>query len=361
MQKTQTAPAAQSPAAQAGWLPYFDALRAAASLAVILSHTAALAWGKVGLETSAWKAVAFYDAAGRWSVPVFVMISGALFLGGRQTMQSIWRRHIPRLAAAYLFWGLVYALINALQNGEGLTYIIACVILGPTHFWFLPMLACLYMLVPLLRKITGCEPLLRYFLALGLVFGVVLPRCQALLPFFSEKAAYYAGYLIGLTQFGFAKGYVLYFVLGYFLHRAAAGPRLRRAVGLLGAAGLLGSFVFTDLASRRMQMPTELFYDNFSLCVLLTSAAAFCLFRWYFEGRQLSARGAALLRRLSRCSFGAYLVHQMVLLQLDRLLGLTPLTFHPAAAVPVLWGITAVLSFGIAALISHIPVLRAIA
>ena len=59
---------------------YFDALRVFASLAVMVLHLAAQHWADVPVDSGAWRAFNGWNSAVRWCVPVFVMISGALFL-----------------------------------------------------------------------------------------------------------------------------------------------------------------------------------------------------------------------------------------------------------------------------------------
>ncbi len=60
---------------------YFDYLRVFATAAVILLHVAAFNWLSTDVNGYDWKVFNFYDSIVRWGVPVFVMISGALFLG----------------------------------------------------------------------------------------------------------------------------------------------------------------------------------------------------------------------------------------------------------------------------------------
>ncbi len=61
---------------------YFDCLRIMATFAVMVLHKTAQNWYTVEAGTFEWKVFCFYDACVRWSVPIFVMISGALFIGG---------------------------------------------------------------------------------------------------------------------------------------------------------------------------------------------------------------------------------------------------------------------------------------
>lgn len=59
---------------------YFDYLRVMATLAVIMLHMSAQNWYVSDVNGYNWQVFNLYDSIVRWGVPVFVMISGALFL-----------------------------------------------------------------------------------------------------------------------------------------------------------------------------------------------------------------------------------------------------------------------------------------
>lgn len=70
-----------------GRLVYMDWLRVVATIAVVTIHVAA---GYVSTldsnNVSRWLAGNFYDSLSRASVPIFVMISGALLLKGKKIL-----------------------------------------------------------------------------------------------------------------------------------------------------------------------------------------------------------------------------------------------------------------------------------
>lgn len=57
-----------------------DILRIVSIAAVVIIHTASQYLGKLDVTSPYWEIFNFYDGIVRWAVPVFVMISGALFL-----------------------------------------------------------------------------------------------------------------------------------------------------------------------------------------------------------------------------------------------------------------------------------------
>ena len=86
-------------------IAYFDVLRILATFAVIVLHLSAQHWADTDVYSRAWQAFNLYDSAVRWAVPVFVMISGALFLSGSQAAsRHILKKNVSRLVTAFIFW-----------------------------------------------------------------------------------------------------------------------------------------------------------------------------------------------------------------------------------------------------------------
>ena len=146
---------------------YLDLLRVLATFAVIFLHVC----GSELLATSHsrnW----YIEVAGsglvHWCVPVFVMISGALFLvpSKNVTYREILTIRIPRLLIAYVFWTVVYYFVFWYQ-GE---FSIRGLLLSHFHLWFLPMLMGVYLLIPFLRNIANNNTMMNYALAIWLFF-----------------------------------------------------------------------------------------------------------------------------------------------------------------------------------------------
>ena len=91
---------------------YFDYLRVFAAFAVIIIHTAAQNWYSVDVNSFEWQVLNFYDAIVRWGVPVFVMISGSLFLGKEIPLKKIYAKYILRMAISFIVWSVVYTVFS---------------------------------------------------------------------------------------------------------------------------------------------------------------------------------------------------------------------------------------------------------
>ena len=86
-----------------GRVLYLDGLRVFAIVAVIMVHVTCMFY--TNSETSNWYAAYFYGSFVRWCVPVFCMISGALFLTKQElSVKDLYLRYIKRIVLAFLFW-----------------------------------------------------------------------------------------------------------------------------------------------------------------------------------------------------------------------------------------------------------------
>ena len=146
------------------YVAYFDLLRVVAIFTVVAVHLSAQHWPDVDVHSRAWFAFNLYCSLGKWSVPIFVMISGALFLGRDTDVNTILKKNVLRIAIVFLVWSGAYALIDLVFYRDTLFGAFSQFVSGHYHLWFLFMIAGLYLIVPLLRPIVRDDRLTRYFL-----------------------------------------------------------------------------------------------------------------------------------------------------------------------------------------------------
>jgi surface polysaccharide O-acyltransferase-like enzyme len=341
---------------KAGRIEYLDHLRVFATLAVILVHVCAQNWPNVDVAGNEWAVLNAADSFVRWSVPVFVMISGVLFLGREIKLSRLYSKYILRLVTAFIIWSAIYAMTVSGSAAKRFIFFIH----GYYHMWFIPMIIGLYMCVPLLKPIVEKRGRTGYFLMLALIFASVIPEAIALVNDFGSpgmiNAAAAAASDIENAGLGIVMGYSGYFVLGYAISRVSFSRRQRTVIYILGIAGAAATLVLTRMASLSMQSAVDHYYDYLTVNVLLESAA---VFTWFKYRRYEKKSFNRLIKKLSKYSFGVYLVHPLVLRQLDKQLGLNTLSLSsPVTGLIVVFLIVAVISFLISAVLNHIPVIR---
>ncbi len=323
---------------------WMDPLRVIAVFAVMLTHIAARDWTKLDVTGAVWQICNFYDTLGRWAVPCFVMISGAIFLSRPLDLKKLYSKNLLRIATAFLCYSLYYAYFGISQDKP----LIERIIKGATHLWYCYAIAGIYIFLPLLKRISEDTRLTDYYLKIAFVFKFLLTTFASLLELFGcTKAAANgiqtaSGYFYEGAPFALA----FYFLLGYRLAQTDLSKKTRRLIYLAGIAGVFSTFFLTSYASVSAGKAIVSFYRNFTLNTLFAAAALFVFGKY-------NLKSGKFIRKLSDCTFGAYLVHAAFDIWFKRM-GIVadscPLLLIPAIALAVF-----VCSFAVSALLNQIP------
>ena len=336
---------------------YFDLLRVVAIFVVVAVHLSAMHWADVDVNSRAWFAFNLYCTAGKWSVPIFVMISGALFLGREVSISAILKKNVARITTVFLFWSGCYALVDLIFRHAPLSVVLSQLITGHYHLWFLYMIVGLYLLIPLLRPIVQDETLMRYFLLLAFLFTFLLPQLALFTSFVSHEASTVIRTVIMYSYCFFPLGFTAYFIGGYYLSRRDFSRREEIILYCIGVAGLLVS-VFAPVALSRAQgAPSDIFYTYNSLNVLCTSVPIFVFAKQHLNFPRMGEKAYTFLRKMSKYSFGVYLVHPMVI-ELLQHFGIDTFSCNAFFSVPLLAVFVFAVSTAISALLNAIPVIK---
>ena len=341
---------------------YFDVLRIVAIFVVVAVHLSAMHWADVDVDSRAWFAFNLYCTAGKWSVPIFVMISGALFLGRDTDIHTILKKNVARIATVFLFWSGCYALIDLVFRHAPLSVVLSQLITGHYHLWFLYMIVGLYLLIPLLRPIVQNETLMRYFLLLAFVFTFLLPQLALFTSFVSLEASTVIRTVIMYSYCFFPLGFTIYFVGGYYLSRRDFSRREEAVLYAVGILALLFSIIAPVVHAKAQGAPSAVFYNYDSLNVLLTSVPIFVFAKQHlnlssFREGDRQAKALAFVRQLSRYSFGVYLVHPMVI-ELLQHFGIDTFSCNAFFSVPLLAIFVFAASTAISALLNCVPIIN---
>ena len=327
---------------------YLQWLRLFAAGAVVLMHTAASKWSALPADSAGWLALTGWDSLVRWPVPVFLMITGAIFLPRKTAVREALCRYVPRMGAAYLIWALIYALHG--NPGGGFQKILTAAAQGHYHLWYLPFLCGVYLMLPFLQKIAEDEKLTIQLLGLGMVIALGIPWAvdvaAALVPAWSTALRAVENHL----HFTFFFDHLSLLLLGHVLNRREISVRGRR---LLYAGGILSvplTMAGTVWLTGVTGAPSSIFWDHASPTTICGAAALFVFAK--YELTALPGWVAWLADR----SFGVYLVHALVIEALAKR-GLDVLAFDPVWWAPVLALLVFAISTILAAVLGKIPVL----
>lgn len=339
---------------------YLDLLRAVASFGILFLHLAPLTGHADAVSALPWQIVTVVKAFARWCVPVFLMISGALFLSPDRpfSVKRLYRKSIARILVSFFVWSAFYALVHCVLMGKGKWTFLNQLLRGHYHMWFLLAILGLYMLTPLLRRMTASNEATRYFLVLGLLFAFLIPQATGALSLFPlphgdilQSARSF------LSQANPLSGaYMLvYFVLGYFLHAAPAKKGVKFPAALLASLSLLLTILLTLRLSLHLGAPDFRFCEPNSVFVLGMSVGVFLLAKHAVPASQPSEKAARIVHHLSDCALGVYLMHPFFVERLQVAL--------PASAVGLIAGLLLeaavfyLLSVAVSTILRRVPVL----
>jgi len=313
-----------------------DLLRLTALLMVMLLHVNSSVWAEISLFTPQWAAATALRQT--WAVPVLVMITGRLLLDPDREPKL--KKRLARLVSAFGCWSLVYQLYY-LAADPSLDWkgVLAGLVTGAYHMWYLWMLLGLYAITPLLRSIARDRGLCRLFLGLHLLAGIMTYLVPEL-PMVGNTL----GKVAEMVLPGFLLGYPGLYLLGWYLHKWP--PRKGTAYGAgLGCAviSLLGNL----LIAHETGINSEFFTNYLSPTMLPIAGAVFLLFT-----SQRPFGKPEFWRRVSRLSLHAYLSHALVNEGVVRLFGKGRLMANPLWMLPAT-ALVAAGSFGIAYLIER--------
>jgi surface polysaccharide O-acyltransferase-like enzyme len=293
---------------------YISYIRGIAACAVVQMHAIGgyLYWyGKEAANLHPqFIAADIYYSFLRWATPFFIMISGALLLGNprEQPLGAFLSKRMRRVLIPFAFWGGIYLLYyfrEPLYFGPPpqLKEVLYKIFYEDIYFhlWFIPMIAGLYLLTPVLKPWVKAISRrdLEYFLALIFFFNM----CHHFLP----------GFLV-VKHFAWF-GYVGYYLLGYYLATYPVSHQWKRwlyPVALL--IPLLSAGIVLWMSARKGDYDEAVFVYA-SPNILLMTGAWFLFLRDY-DWERVAQRYPRLHRAamyVAEVSFGVYFIHPLVL------------------------------------------------
>lgn len=334
-----------------------DIIRILAAAAVVMIHCGAMFVADYLPQSWEFRIANDLECLSQLGVPLFVMISGALFLDERRqvTFRGMLSKNVKSLAIVTVLWAGIFALLYQiafpLLTGEAIS--VDCVIRsfldGYYHMWYLYMILGLYMITPFLKKFV-CKQnkaMVLSFIVISATVQFLLPTADVLL------GKYLDGFSIttwvGKFNLGFFNGYIAYFLIGWYIAHVGIRQRwLKRSIYVLGVGALAAMICHGYFAEDYNQA-----YINTSVFVLIYSVSVFlALCSWKVR---LKERTVEKLARISKLTFGVYMIHPILLGLYQKAF---PYSQHPAIYILVCFVAVAGSSFLAAYVVSKIPVIK---
>lgn len=332
----------------------FDLLRDIAAFFVVVIHVCSMEWSSLVVDSPEWLQFTLCFTLSLFSVPVFFMVSGAFLLDSshKTDIKTIFTKRIKGIVIPFVFWSLIYTIINFSQmnkNGSDIKAVILEFFTGEYHMWFLFALAGLYIITPVLKMIANDERICRYFLLLFVIVQLVLTNMSSL-----PKVGVFIKEGLGNAQMNFVMGYSGYYVLGYYLKKHPVEGKKKAVLYVCGVLGVLYSLISLVIASRQSGKTEGASATYLTLNVALFSAAVYCAVLSFCKNRKFANTARSFIYAFSAHSFGIYLAHPLVLTVFKKI-GFVPTLFTPALSIPIISICAFVISFALSWALRKIP------
>jgi surface polysaccharide O-acyltransferase-like enzyme len=328
-------------------LYWISNLRVFATIMVVFIHTSGGALFSFHKISHHWWWVAnAVSGLGRFTVPVFVMISGALLLGKEIDLYTFLKKRFLRVWIPFTVWTVIYVLYHNFFERNPIHFQKAFInyLTGTGglygHLWFVYMILGLYLVAPFVNKwvtyTSGQE--ITFFLFICFISTTV---------FQFIKHFYKIDVRFDLTNFG---SYIGYFVAGFALkNRSFNLNKWWYLVFFLIAYGI--TLYATYYYSVQNGKYYGYFYDYFSPNSVLMTLAIFMFFK---ECLNIDF-APNIIGSLDKASFGIYLAHLLIINILSRKFGINWAWHQPIIGIFAHAVFTLVISFCLIWLISKLP------
>jgi len=271
-----------------------DLLRILSALGVVLIHVSApFVTSNMKVLNEAFWAGNLFNALGRFSVPIFVVVSGFFLIRPIDSLKEFYQKRFTRILWPLVCWSVIYLLwayffdhTRTFKIWEGLLW-------GKPYFhlWFLGMLMGLYAVTPLLGDLLKRVGIRKFtYIAIGLL---LVAMANDAWDSYAHNRPWFGTWWMPYT--------------GYFMIGACLGSfrgMINRRWLLVSVAAVCYAMVFglTGWLFACNQY-SWYFYSYLSITSIVGSIAMVNLFRLMDVG------GGRFIARFSNLTFGIYLVH----------------------------------------------------
>lgn len=349
---------------------YFDLMRLMAIVGIIFCH-ASITYVVTDMGTTNFYISSYFDCFRDFCVPIFVMLSGTLLIGKKDSLITFFKKRLSRILVPFIFWAaisVIYSFIYikhsididnaiAILSGHGGT-------MGVT-FWFIWMIIVVYAGIFIINKfleygnskIDGFNEKAIPIMAL-LSVGYIAMFHFRLLPqiFYDSLLLYYFSFLS-------------YAIIGYFLANTDYLESKIKADKLAVTALAISTIIYLHYICNYVVHTSILnshftYLGYFNVQIMMISISVFLTVKFlsYTElfKKMENGRVGETIVLLSRYSYGIYLCHYLVLFKVKRtVLSFTDFTHQNSAIwIPLLVIITFSVSFAILWILNKIPYLK---
>ncbi|MFO1242538.1 MAG: acyltransferase family protein [Rickettsiales bacterium] len=306
-----------------------DILRIVACFAVVGIHVYAPVFQTAPVQSALWWQANLVTAFSRWSVPVFVMLSGYLLLDKPYNLS----RRLLRIGIPLIVWTAIYLLFTHLFYEQlSLEQVLRKIISGKPyyHLYFLFIMLGLAVVTPLLNRVLAYLTRSQFRAMLGILFLLVIAH--------KLLGLIWPQIVMEPNAFTFFIRFLPFYLLGYEVRDWRVSPRV-----------LIPVFLFMCLLAAGWNAMAYIYWHKnayaFAYLNPLIILTALLLFLLALQMPVFPIPKYIL--HLSDCTLGIYLIHPIWLAM--------GVSFLPPI---VLWCAAFLLSYGCIAFVRTIPLAR---
>lgn len=281
---------------------YYDLLRVISIFAVIIIHIVGNTINTFNLDGLSAKIFNSISQLMYFAVPLFVMISGALFLNPDKTMdiKRLYSKNILRIVLCLFIFGMFYSLLEIYFNTKVININMIYqsfqnIITGNlwAHMWYLYLILGLYIVSPIIKKITEHCSLkeYQYILIILFIFNILLNDLKI---YFNLEVAF---------NIPFTSPYLLYFMLGDYLSRYTLSNKLKYINYFLSLISVVLIIINNFILIFDYNLLQYTSFIIFSITISIF---------YLFKDKKIE-HGKKMLQSISDCGLGIYLIHQFVI------------------------------------------------
>lgn len=307
-----------------------DLLKIVSAFMIAVIYASSGVFNNHELGSLVWKEGLVLNAVTRFAVPVFLMISGALLLGRKISLDKAIRKAI--IAGIALFvWSFAFILTKKILWNDGNVIHDTLMIFFNKrvsgHLWYGYLLIWIYLFSPILNIMyeSLSNKMRIYFIILGL-----------LIPSAVDSVIYYFSLDVQILQ----NSFFIYMNLGYisvlFIGRMIYENKEKIPVilgGISSVIGLVLTILLTEGISRRLGVSTHTFFSELEIGNVMYAFGIMLL------GCKLSWKGdntfiKKIIIKVSELAMGIYFSHALVMWLIGDTISFRGITFKIDNSVP---------------------------
>lgn len=331
-----------------------DVLRIIACLCIVLAHIScygvadtSLAAPKTIFSINDFQVYNFCSSISYYAVIIFIMISGSFLLDPNiELTKEKLNKHITKIVKLFLIFSLFDIVCEIVFKSYFDNYhftffeLLDKFITGEGHLWYLYMVLGLYILTPILRKISSDDVALNEFIVIGFFVSVVIGSINILYPNTLLSS------VVGKLHLDLVTGYSVYYLLGYKLrtiserHSEFNNIKAIIILSFIYLCSILATFYLTaynKIINNNMQ--DSPYYSLFFIASALAAISLFCIS--LIINKKHRFINTKLIRKMSSYTTGIYCIHYYVI---SYLLKFNDFNFNAPLRVAIIFVLTILIS-----------------